>query len=143
MLILRLVLEHIIPNFEFNLGNTCIDSPKIDMMATSQATMTSFFSTQSTGNSISLAEAGNRSPSTIRAAPQERKRANPAPLGLCAFAFTIFLFGCVQIECKGVSRPDIIIAPALVYGGLIQVLSGMWYVRNNRWVLVEVKVCVC
>jgi succinate-acetate transporter protein len=60
--------------------------------------------------------------------PKNRQIANPAPLGLCGFALTTFILGCVQMNVKGVSKPSIIIGPALAYVGLVQLLAGMWYV---------------
>ncbi|KAJ5804875.1 hypothetical protein N7474_010762 [Penicillium riverlandense] len=58
--------------------------------------------------------------------PKDRKFANPAPLGLCGFALTTFILGCIQMNVKGVSKPNIIVGPALAYGGLVQLLAGMW-----------------
>ncbi|KAJ5717032.1 GPR1/FUN34/yaaH protein [Penicillium malachiteum] len=63
---------------------------------------------------------------------QGRKKANPAPLGLCAFAFSVFLLGCIQMKCRGISRPSIIVGPALAYGGLIQLLAGMWEMARGN-----------
>ncbi|KAJ6013777.1 GPR1/FUN34/yaaH protein [Penicillium herquei] len=63
---------------------------------------------------------------------QGRKTANPTPLGLCAFAFTVFLLGCIQMNCRGIFRPNIIIGPALAYGGLIQILAGMWEMARRN-----------
>lgn len=60
--------------------------------------------------------------------PKNRKVANPAPLGLCAFALSIFLLGCIQMKVRGISKPNILVGTAFAYGGLVQLLSGMWYV---------------
>lgn len=60
--------------------------------------------------------------------PKARKFANPAPLGLCGFALTTFILGCIQMNVRGLSKPNMIVGPALAYGGLVQLLSGMWYV---------------
>jgi hypothetical protein len=57
-----------------------------------------------------------------------RKFANPAPLGLCAFALTTFVLSAINIGAKDISAPNIVIALAFGYGGLVQLLSGMWYV---------------
>ncbi|OQE28853.1 hypothetical protein PENSTE_c003G04227 [Penicillium steckii] len=59
-------------------------------------------------------------------APKNRKVANPAPLGLCGFALTTFILGCVQMDVRGVNKPNMIVGPALAYGGLVQLLAGMW-----------------
>lgn len=60
--------------------------------------------------------------------PKKRKVANPAPLGLCGFALTTFILGMTNMGVQGVTLPYMIIGPAYAYGGLVQLLSGMWYV---------------
>ncbi|KAJ5548478.1 GPR/FUN34 family protein [Penicillium frequentans] len=57
---------------------------------------------------------------------KDRKVANPAPLGLCGFALTTFVLGCVNMQARGITAPNMIVGPAFAYGGLIQILSGMW-----------------
>lgn len=52
--------------------------------------------------------------------------ANPVPLGLSGFALTTFVLSLVNLGVRGLSNPAIVIAPALVYGGFIQLLAGMW-----------------
>lgn len=66
--------------------------------------------------------------------PKNRKVANPAPLGLFAFALSAFILGCIQMEVRGVNQPNIIVGTAIAYGGVVQLLAGMWYV-TDRWVL--------
>ncbi|KAK6614401.1 GPR/FUN34 family protein (GPR1/FUN34/yaaH family protein) [Botrytis cinerea] len=56
----------------------------------------------------------------------ERKFANPAPLGLSAFALTTFVLSLINIGTAGVTTPSIVIALAFGYGGLVQLLAGMW-----------------
>jgi hypothetical protein len=59
--------------------------------------------------------------------PQEhRKFANPAPLGLSAFALTTFVLSCVNMHARGVKAPNIAVPVAFGYGGLVQLLAGMW-----------------
>jgi len=58
----------------------------------------------------------------------ERKFANPAPLGLSAFALTTFVLSLINIQERNVLEPSIIISLAFGYGGLVQLLAGMWYV---------------
>ncbi|KAJ5688677.1 hypothetical protein N7462_003069 [Penicillium macrosclerotiorum] len=58
--------------------------------------------------------------------PRDRRFANPAPLGLCGFALTTFMLGCIQMNVKGITKPNMIVGPALAYGGLVQLLAGMW-----------------
>jgi uncharacterized protein len=55
--------------------------------------------------------------------------ADPAPLGLAAFALTTFLLSGHNASFI----PDAIwIGPALFYGGLTQLLAGMWEFRNRN-----------
>jgi len=56
----------------------------------------------------------------------ERKFANPAPLGLCAFALTTFVLSLINIQCRGVTEPNVVVALAFGYGGFVQLLAGMW-----------------
>jgi hypothetical protein len=58
----------------------------------------------------------------------ERKFANPAPLGLSAFALTTFVLSLINIQTNGVTKPNLVVALAFGYGGLVQLLAGMWYV---------------
>jgi len=49
---------------------------------------------------------------------------NPAPLGLCAFALTTFVLSCHNAGI--VTAPNIVVGLALFYGGIAQLLAGMW-----------------
>ncbi|GAA6007991.1 hypothetical protein JCM11491_006568 [Sporobolomyces phaffii] len=55
-----------------------------------------------------------------------RKLANPAPLGLCGFALTTFMLSLINLGTRGVTVPNVVVGPALWYGGLVQILAGMW-----------------
>lgn len=73
--------------------------------------------------------AGEFQPGAFRPGPvEQRKIANPAPLGLCAFALTTFVLGCINMQTRGITTPNMFVGPAYAYGGLVQILSGMWYV---------------
>lgn len=52
--------------------------------------------------------------------------ANPAPLGLSAFALTTFVLSLINLQTRGVTEPNFVVAVAYGYGGLIQLLAGMW-----------------
>jgi len=52
--------------------------------------------------------------------------ANPAPLGLSAFALTTFVLSLINLGTKDVHEPNIVVAAAFGYGGLVQLLAGMW-----------------
>ncbi|KAF2717597.1 hypothetical protein K431DRAFT_315611 [Polychaeton citri CBS 116435] len=59
-------------------------------------------------------------------APSKRKFANPAPLGLCAFALTTFLLALINLGTMNLSVANLVVGPAFGYGGLVQLLAGMW-----------------
>ena len=69
-------------------------------------------------------------PGTYKAVKDQRI-ANPAPLGLSAFALTTFLLSLINIGVRGTMTPSIVIGAAFGYGGLVQLLAGMWYVPNK------------
>lgn len=78
--------------------------------------------------------------------PPDTKIANPAPLGLSGFALTTFLLSCVNLGVRGLSAPTIVIAPALAYGGFIQLLAGMWEIAVGEFLScgsLELKVRLC
>ncbi|KAJ5492782.1 Acetate permease A [Penicillium diatomitis] len=57
---------------------------------------------------------------------ENRKFANPAPLGLCAFALTTFVLSAINMYTRGLGKPNIVVSLAFGYGGLVQLLAGMW-----------------
>lgn len=66
--------------------------------------------------------------------------ADPGPLGLAAFALTTFMlsaanagiFGQVGITAKGLGTIPVVLSLALAYGGIVQVLAGMWEFRTGN-----------
>jgi succinate-acetate transporter protein len=52
--------------------------------------------------------------------------ANPAPLGLSAFALTTFVLSLINMRARNVNEPNLVVAVAYGYGGLVQLLAGMW-----------------
>lgn len=63
----------------------------------------------------------------------ETKIANPGPLGLCGFALTTFLLSAVNAGIlKGAGDEKLVIGLALFYGGLAQLLAGMWEFRTGN-----------
>ena len=61
--------------------------------------------------------------------PPNRKFGNPAPLGLSAFALTTFVLSLINVGTRDIAEPNIVVALAFGYGGLVQLLAGMWYVE--------------
>lgn len=57
---------------------------------------------------------------------EKKKLANPAPLGLGAFALTTFVLSCINLKVNSIHEPNLVVALALGYGGLVQLLAGMW-----------------
>jgi succinate-acetate transporter protein len=79
---------------------------------------------------------GPRSSEPLAAAPPAAavgwRPADPAPLGLAAFAMTTFvlsMFNANLVSDKGV---PVVLGLALVYGGIVQLLAGMWEFRNEN-----------
>ena len=60
--------------------------------------------------------------------------ANPAPLGLSAFALTTFLLSSTNagLILPAVTGALAVIATALFYGGIAQILAAMWEFRNGN-----------
>ncbi|KAH6847048.1 GPR1/FUN34/yaaH family-domain-containing protein [Chaetomium sp. MPI-CAGE-AT-0009] len=57
---------------------------------------------------------------------EARKFANPAPLGLCAFALTTFVLSAINMNARNITAPNVAVPLAFGYGGLVQLLAGMW-----------------
>lgn len=65
--------------------------------------------------------------------PQPPPLANPAPLGLCGFALTTFVLSAINAKLlSGDNVLGIVVGVAFFYGGLAQLLAGMWEVRAGN-----------
>jgi len=51
---------------------------------------------------------------------------NPAPLGLFAFASTTLVLSLYNVQARNIVVPNVVVGMALFYGGLAQLLAGMW-----------------
>jgi len=58
--------------------------------------------------------------------------ADPAPLGLAAFALTTFLLSAANASWMTKATGDAWLGYAFAYGGLCQLLAGMWEFRNRN-----------
>jgi succinate-acetate transporter protein len=58
--------------------------------------------------------------------------ADPAPLGLAAFALTTFVLSFFNAGLVSDAGEPVVLGLALAYGGLAQLLAGMWEFRNNN-----------
>ena len=57
---------------------------------------------------------------------------DPAPLGLAAFAATTFMLSIFNAGFMGEGAEPIVFGMALAYGGLAQLLAGMWEFRTGN-----------
>jgi len=81
------------------------------------------------GGNMSVSEDRTVAPAATAAAPI----ADPAPLGLAAFALTTFLLSAANAHwMNGNATGDAWLGYAFAYGGLGQLLAGMWEFRNRN-----------
>jgi uncharacterized protein len=66
------------------------------------------------------------------ASAQVRMIADPAPLGLGAFALTTFLLSLVNAGLMPTDTLPIVLGVAMAYGGVAQLLAGMWEFRKGN-----------
>jgi hypothetical protein len=83
-----------------------------------------FRGTDATGGRTAAEEAAT--------APASFTIANPGPLGLAAFALTTFVLSMFNAGLVDASGEPIVFGLALAYGGLAQVLAGMWEFRTGN-----------
>jgi uncharacterized protein len=58
--------------------------------------------------------------------------ADPGPLGLAAFALTTFVLSMFNSGLVGEGGEPVVLGVALAYGGLAQLLAGMWEFRTGN-----------
>jgi uncharacterized protein len=58
--------------------------------------------------------------------------ADPGPLGLAAFALTTFVLSMFNSELMGKGGEPVVLGLALAYGGIAQMLAGMWEFRTGN-----------
>ena len=58
--------------------------------------------------------------------------ADPGPLGLGAFAMTTFVLSIYNAHLVNTSGTAVVLGLALFYGGLVQLLAGMWEFRTGN-----------
>jgi uncharacterized protein len=69
---------------------------------------------------------------TSRVVETKPVTANPAPLGLAAFAMTTFVLSVFNSGLMGEAGLPIVLGLALAYGGIAQLLAGMWEFRTGN-----------
>ncbi len=60
---------------------------------------------------------------------------DPGPLGLSAFALTTFVLSCVNAQFlipHALANQNIFVGLAIFYGGIAQILAGMWEFRSGN-----------
>lgn len=58
--------------------------------------------------------------------------ADPAPLGLAAFAMTTFVLSMFNANLVSEKGTPVVLGLALAYGGIVQLLAGMWEFRTGN-----------
>jgi succinate-acetate transporter protein len=58
--------------------------------------------------------------------------ADPAPLGLAGFAMTTFVLSMFNANIVGSAGEPVVLGLALAYGGIAQLLAGMWEFRTGN-----------
>jgi succinate-acetate transporter protein len=58
--------------------------------------------------------------------------ADPGPLGLAAFALTTFILSMFNADLVSRSGETVVLGVALAYGGIAQLLAGMWEFRTGN-----------
>ncbi len=58
--------------------------------------------------------------------------ADPGPLGLAAFALTTFVLSMFNADLVSRAGEPVVLGLALAYGGIVQVLAGMWEFRTGN-----------
>ncbi len=58
--------------------------------------------------------------------------ANPAPLGLAAFAMTTFVLSMFNANLVDEKGTPVVLGLALAYGGLVQLVAGIWEFRTGN-----------
>src|ERR687885_43152 len=76
-----------------------------------------------------------RDPTKETASPptaEAMRIADPAPLGLAAFALTTFVLSFFNAGIVSSAGEPVVLGLALAYGGFAQLLAGLWEFRNNN-----------
>jgi uncharacterized protein len=85
---------------------------------------------KSVGERTKLVADRRGSPPPVPDASPGGQIADPAPLGLAAFALTTFVLSCVNAGLVAKTVEPVVLPLALCYGGLGQLLAGMWEFRK-------------
>lgn len=78
------------------------------------------------------AQTARPTPEPAPAVDPTRGIADPGPLGLAAFALTTFTLSLFNAGLAAESLEPLVVPLALFYGGLAQLLAGLWEFRKNN-----------
>ncbi|HEY9475079.1 MAG TPA: acetate uptake transporter [Mycobacteriales bacterium] len=87
---------------------------------------------KTTSDETSSKDIGADHPPATPATTGPASIADPGPLGLAAFALTTFVLSCFNAGLLNGGAESIVLGLALFYGGLGQLLAGMWEFRKNN-----------
>jgi succinate-acetate transporter protein len=79
---------------------------------------------------LSVSEGSVSEPPKVGLPSSVDRIADPGPLGLGAFAMTTFVLSCVNAGLVPKAVEPVVLPVALFYGGLVQLLAGMWEFRT-------------
>jgi len=77
-------------------------------------------------------EAPRREPAAEQAERAGWAPADPGPLGLAGFALTTFVLSMFNAGLVGKAAEPVVLGVALAYGGIAQLLAGMWEFRTGN-----------
>jgi uncharacterized protein len=84
-----------------------------------------------TGSGPRFSRPAVRKPGEVGVAPY---LADPAALGLAAFALSTMVLSFINAGILPAADAPVALALALAYGGLVQLLAGMWaFVKNDTF----------
>jgi uncharacterized protein len=63
---------------------------------------------------------------------EQIKLADPGPLGLAGFGLTTCILSLINAKVTSPDAMGVVLGLALVYGGIAQLLAGMWEFRNGN-----------
>lgn len=61
-----------------------------------------------------------------------RTFANSTVAGLCSFSLTTFCLALFNLKAQGLTIPNLIVGPAWFYGGMIQIILGLWEIVHEN-----------
>src|SRR5947209_12829266 len=71
-------------------------------------------------------------PAAVSQGPGGWIPANPAPLGLAGFGITTFVLSMMNANLVSDTNLPVVLGLAIAYGGLAQLLAGMWEFRTGN-----------